>query len=118
MVSAAAFSLDAEKAFRPLKLWVFWLCAVWAASCHLGLASRLRRRTVLIIALLVVTGISGVWLGFTRLSEKLSPGSQKAVFDLWPPAFRLVKGASVPEFAAKVEALRARVDKAAADSEK
>ncbi len=117
IVSAAAFSFDADKAFRPLKLVVFWFCAVWAITCHLGLVSKLRRKTVLIISLLLVTVLSGVWLGFTNLSEKMAPGSGKAVFDLWPPMFRLVKGKPAGEFAAKLSDLRIRVDKAA-DSEK
>ena len=118
VVSAAAFSVDADKAFLPMQLAVFWLCGVWALTCHLGLASRLRHRTTLIIALLLISAVAGLYMGFTHLSAKVISGAQKGNFNLWPPAFRLVEGAPVPEYVVKLRGLKGRVDKAAEESEK
>lgn len=117
-VSAAAFGLDMDNATRPMMLAAFWLCGVWTITCHLGLASRLRHRTTLVIALLLVTVVSGCWLAFAHFSDKMMPGAKKGALDLWPPAFRLVNGKPVPEYAAKLRGLKTRVDTAAAESEK
>lgn len=115
-VSAVVFSVDASTAFRPAALTAFWVCGVWALTCHLGLASRLRHRTTLIVALLLVTALSGGWLGFVQLSEK-AMRARKATLDLWPPALLLVKGEPAPEHAARLRGLRVKVDKAAAEAE-
>jgi len=115
-VSAAVFSMDASSASRPAMLAAFWVCGVWALTCHLGLASRLRHRTTLIISLLLVTALSGGWLGFMHLAEKAMTSS-KTSLDLWPPALLLVKGEPASEYAARLRGLRVKVDKAAAEAE-
>ncbi len=87
--------------------------AVFAAACHAHLRAIATRHMNFAMGLVVALVAAGATLQFVGKSEaRKLLGERPSLGELWPPAFRLARPASLDEFLGRAEAARRRVDQA------
>ena len=104
--AAFAFNLPSIQRYDYALVGMIAGVLVW---CHARLVARLRARTAVMSALLLGGALFGIQ-ALTAYTTRGNIANTQTLTELRPPALRVAKGVSVPDFFTDAEALKARAE--------